>query len=136
MRPGPPPTPCRARAASSIQLAVASPPASELKENRAIPARKVRRRPSRSPDAGPEQEQAAEGEDVGVEDPRQRGAREAEAALDVGQGDVDDGGVEHHHQLGGEDDGQHDGGMAAPPARSPGGDLRLGPLTTAFPLVS
>ena len=48
-----PPTPCRARAASSIQLAVASPPASELTENRAMPARKVRRRPSRSPDRAP-----------------------------------------------------------------------------------
>ena len=48
-----PPAPCRARAASSIQLAVASPPASELKVNRAIPAKKVRRRPSRSPERAP-----------------------------------------------------------------------------------
>jgi hypothetical protein len=37
-----------------------------------------------------------------------------EAALDVGQGDIHDGGVEHHHQLGREYHGEHHGGMAAP----------------------
>ena len=56
--------------------------------------------------AGPEQQQAAEGEQVGVEDPGQLASGEAEALLDVGQGDVDDGRVEDHHQLGGQDDEQ------------------------------
>ena len=66
--------------------------------------------------SGTEQQQAAEGEHVGVQHPRQRRVREAEAALDMGQGHVHDGGVEHHHQLGGEDDPEDYGGMAAPPA--------------------
>ena len=30
---------------------------------------------------------------------------------------------------------EDDGGMAAPPARPLAGDLRLGPLTSTFPLV-
>ncbi len=60
---------------------------------------------------GPEKQESAEGEDVGVEHPRQRVRRESEVLLDVGKGDVDDRGVEHDHQLGCEDDGQEQRAM-------------------------
>ena len=53
--------------------------------------------------SGSEQEEASEGEDVGVQDPREGARREAQALLDVRQGNVDDGGVEYDHQLGGQD---------------------------------
>ena len=44
-----PPTPCRARAASSQACVVANPPSSEATENRMIPAMNTRRRPRMSP---------------------------------------------------------------------------------------
>ncbi len=47
------PAPCRARAARSIQPETANPPNSELTVKRAMPARKVRRRPRRSPERAP-----------------------------------------------------------------------------------
>ena len=53
-----------------------------------------------------EQQQAAEGERVGVHHPRQAAPAEAEVGLDVGQRDVHDGAVEHDHQLGAADDGE------------------------------
>src|SRR6185312_11597459 len=74
----------------------------------ATPAEQVTR-------AGPQQEEAAEGEDVRIEHPRQRRVREVQAALDVGERDIDDGGVEDDHQLGGQNDGQYNRRMSAPP---------------------
>ncbi len=58
--------------------------------------------------AGPaaEQQQPAERERVGVDDPLQVAAGEAERVLDVRQGHVHDGRVEHHHELRGRNDGQ------------------------------
>ncbi len=56
------------------------------------------------PDASAEQQPAAEGPGVGVEDPGQAGAAEVQAALDVRQRHVDDGGVDADHQVGGDDD--------------------------------
>jgi hypothetical protein len=47
------PTPWRARADRSIQPETAKPPKSELTVKMAMPARKVRRRPSRSPERAP-----------------------------------------------------------------------------------
>src|SRR5438128_2564509 len=55
-------------------------------------------------DAPAEQQQTAEGERVGVEDPGQAGAAEAEVLLDVRQRYVDDGGIDADHQVGGDDD--------------------------------
>ena len=52
--------------------------------------------------AAGQQEQAAEGQHVGVDDPGEGGGAEAEVGLDGRQGDVDDGGVEHDHELGGD----------------------------------
>ncbi len=48
-----PPTPCRARAPSSQAWSVANPPSSEASEKIKMPAMKIRRRPSRSPDLPP-----------------------------------------------------------------------------------
>ena len=127
----------------------ARPPTSELSgeqgdagQEDAAPAEQV---------AGPgaEEQQPAEGEDVGVEHPRQPAAREAAAPLDVGQGHVHDGGVEHHHELGREDDEEEHRRVpeAAPerPRRSGGRSWPLRArrareswraLTSTFPLVS
>ena len=50
------------------------------------------------PDPPGEQQQAAEGDQVCVDHPREVVLREAEVHLDGGQGDVDDRRVEHDHQ--------------------------------------
>jgi hypothetical protein len=56
--------------------------------------------------AAAEQEQTAEGDRVGVHDPLQAGAGEVERALHMRQRHIDDGAVEHDHQLGGCNDHQ------------------------------
>ncbi len=119
------PTPWRARAARSIQPATANPPRSELIEKMAMPARKVRRRPRRSPDRAPEEEEAAEGEQVGIQDPGEPTPGEPEARLDVREGDVDDRGVQHHHELGGEDHEEEHRGLGEP-ARVAAPEARMG----------
>ena len=67
-----------------------------------------------------QQQEAAEGEQVGVDDPGQRGLREAEVGADRGQGDVHDALVEHDHQVA---QAEHVEGQPAaastPPARRP-----------------
>jgi hypothetical protein len=60
--------------------------------------------------AGAEQQQSAEGEGVRVHDPGQVLRGEPQGAFDVVQGDVDDGGVEHHHQLACQDHGEDEPG--------------------------
>jgi hypothetical protein len=57
-------------------------------------------------DPAAEQEQGAEGQRVGGDDPLARAFGEAERFLGRGKGDVDDRRVEHHHQLGDPEDGQ------------------------------
>jgi hypothetical protein len=59
---------------------------------------------------GAEEEQAPEGEGVGVEHPGQARAREPERRLDLRQGDVHDRRVEHDHELAGEDGGKDEAG--------------------------
>jgi hypothetical protein len=73
--------------------------------------------------AGPaaQQQETAEGERVGVDDPLQARAGEAERVLNVRQGDVHDGGVEHHHQLGRGDDHKGKAEAALGRARGRGG---------------
>ena len=51
-----------------------------------------------------EQQQSAEGDDVGVEHPRQRLGGEAELGLHVGEGDADDRRVHDDDELGGGDE--------------------------------
>ena len=53
-----------------------------------------------------QEEEAAEGDEVGVDDPGQAGLAEAQALLDVGEGHVDDGTVEGVHEHGQADDDQ------------------------------
>ena len=105
------PTPCMARLASSIQLSAANPPTSELREKIAMPSRNVRRRPRRSPARAPSNKQPAEGEDVAVQHPGQAGAGEAQAPLDVRQGNVHNRGVEDDHELGCKNDEQEHRGV-------------------------
>src|SRR5690606_11450136 len=57
-----------------------------------------------------EQQQSSEGQQVGVDHPRASRVGEAEAVLDLGEGDVDDRAVQHHHQLAGQDHGECDAG--------------------------
>ena len=100
------PTPCRARADRSIQPERASPPKSELDgedgdagQEGPAPAEEVA-------GACAQEQEAAEGEQVAVDDPGELAPREAEPLLDVRQGDVDDGGVQDDHQLGRQNDEQ------------------------------
>ena len=93
------PRPCRPRAASSRPSLVARPPSSEAtpkidQADHEDPATSVE-----VTEAAAEQQQAAEGQRVAGDDPGQVGAGDVEVGLDVGQRDVDDGAVEHHHQL-------------------------------------
>jgi hypothetical protein len=67
--------------------------------------------------AATEQQQPAEGQGVGVQHPGQVGGGEAEGLLDLGQGDIHDGHVQYHHELGRRDDRQRHGGVVAPPCR-------------------
>ena len=64
----------------------------------ARPTRKTRRWPEQVADPPREQQQTAEGDQVGVDDPGEVALGEAEAVLDRGQGDVDDRRVEDDHQ--------------------------------------
>jgi hypothetical protein len=58
-------------------------------------------------DLAAQQQEAAEGQGVGGDDPRQVAvAGDLERGGDVGQGDVDDGGVENDHQLRDRDHGE------------------------------
>ena len=54
-----------------------------------------------------EQQEPSEEQRVGVEHPRQVLLGEADVALDARQRDVHDARVEHHHELGHRDDGEH-----------------------------
>ena len=75
---------------------------------------------------GTEQEQAAEGQGVGVLDPGQSGGGEVEGPVDVGQGGDDDGGVEDDHQVGGEDDASTTVGLRVGPGSEGGCRGRVG----------
>ena len=63
-------------------------------------------------DPSAEQEEAAVGEDVAVDDPLQALLAEAEVALDRRQGDIEDRGVEDVHEL--DEAEQEQDGDAAP----------------------
>jgi len=67
-----------------------------------------------------EQQQPAERQGIRVDHPLQAAAGESQGGLNVRQRDVDDGRVEHDHQLGGRDDQQ---GQAEAAAAVLGADL-------------
>ena len=58
------------------------------------------------PEPTAEQQQATEGQGITGDDPGQAGIAEAEVSFDERQGNVGDGAVEHHHQLGRRDEHQ------------------------------
>src|SRR3982751_6379913 len=72
-------------------------------------------------EAAAQEEEAAAGEQVGVDDPDQRRLAEAEVGADRRQRDVDDGRVEHDH-----DDAEADDGEREPAARKRGRGGRHG----------
>jgi hypothetical protein len=57
-------------------------------------------------DTAAEQQQPTEGKDVSIDDPRQRGRRDSQLALDARQRNVGDGVIEDEHQLCRRDDDQ------------------------------
>ena len=106
-----PPTPCRARAASSCHGLLGE-SAEQRGEGEQQDAEDED--PAAAEDvAGPaaEQQQAAEGERVGVDAPRTGSVVEKSSALWMcGQRDVHDRGVENHHELAGGDDDEGERG--------------------------
>jgi hypothetical protein len=79
----------------------ASPRAREAIVKIINPATSTRRRPKEIRRAASEQQEPAECQDVGVDDPRQRVLREAQVALDRRQGNVHDRLVQHDHERAG-----------------------------------
>jgi hypothetical protein len=73
--------------------------------------------------AGAEEQQATKGEAVGVEHPGQSRGAEPERGLHVRQRDVHDAHVEHHHELGDQDDGEDQAGSSRAPFRARPGRL-------------
>ena len=74
-----------------------------------------------------EQEEASEGQQVGVDDPRERGLGEAEVLADRGEGDADDGHVEDDHQIA---EAEHEEGQPARAVVHRGHERR--PFPTVF----
>lgn len=91
-----PNTPCRARAVSSMPALMATPPRAEAGP-KPITEGPLAADGVADPAAG--QQQSAEGEHVGGDDPLPVAVGDAERPLGGGQGDVHDGGVHRDHQL-------------------------------------
>ncbi len=107
------PTPCNARDVTSSHGAWAK-PAGERGEREQAQAGHEDAAPAQHvSQTSAEQQQAAEGEAVGVEHPRQRGRAEMQIRGDVRQGDVHDRGIQHEHQLTDEHDPHPDRRVAA-----------------------
>ena len=98
----------RARAAMSVTWFWAKPPIRLAPVKRTRPNRKIRRRPRRSAKPAAEEQESAKGERVGGDHPLEVGFAEAEVLLDGRERHIDDGDVEHHHELGQADDGEYD----------------------------
>ena len=75
---------------------------------------------------GTEEQQAPEGQGVAADDPRQLGRGEVERVLDVGKRDVHDRAVEDHHQLGRQDDEEHERRVARTTQRQARDDAAAG----------
>ncbi len=100
------PTPWSDRAAIRVAWLLAKPPSRLAPVNRTSPTRKMRRRPNRSASRPPSSRRPPKVERVGGDHPLEVGRAEAQVLLDGRQGDVDDGDVEHDHELGQADDPQ------------------------------
>ena len=118
-----PPMPCTKRAAISSDWLSARPHASEATREQADAGEEDAPAPDQVAEAPRQQQQPAEGDQVGVDDPREARRGEAQVVLDRGQRDVDDRHVEHDHQ---HPDAQHVQRDPAPSsaARRPASRLR------------
>ena len=101
-----PPMPCTARATTSGSCALARPQASEASGEEDDADHEHAPVAVQVAEPAAEQEEAAAGQQVGVDDPDQRRLGEAEVGADRGQRDVDDRHVEHDHQHAEADDAE------------------------------
>ncbi len=102
-----PKAPCSARAATSIPNDCARPPIAEATAKPVSPPMKRPLAAEEIAELAAQQQQAAEGEGVGGDDPLPAVGREVQRALRRGQRDVHDRRVEHDHQLRDPEQGQH-----------------------------
>ena len=102
------PTPWTARDAIRTSALSARPQASEASVKRMRPTTKISRRPRRSASSPAEQQEAAEGDRVGRDDPLHGRLRDVQVDLDRRNRDVDDRDVEHGHEERGADDREHE----------------------------
>ena len=93
-----PPMPWMKRATISTDWLSATPQASEAAVKSAEPGEEDVAAAEQVAEPPGQQQQAAEGDQVGVDDPGEARLREAEVGLDRGQGDVHDRRVEDDHQ--------------------------------------
>ena len=93
-----PPRPCTARAAISQAWVCASPQASEATREQRDAEQEQLAVAVQVAEPAAEQQEAAEGEHVGVDHPDQRGLGELQVRADRRQRHVHDRGVEHDHQ--------------------------------------
>ena len=93
------PRPCTARAAISAPSDSAKPPTSEASANRIRPPHEHPPAAEQVGEPPAEQQEAAEGEHVGVDDPGEVVLGEVEGGADRRQRDVDDRGVEDDDEL-------------------------------------
>ena len=93
-----PPTPCTARAAISMPCEVARPQHERGDREEGDPGQEEPPVAEQVAEPAAEQQEAAEGEQVRVHDPRERGLGEAEIVPDRRQRDVHDRRVEDDHQ--------------------------------------
>ena len=94
-----PPRPWTARAATSIPCDVARPQASEATREERDADQEQPPVAEQVAEPAAQQQEAAEGQQVGVHDPGERGLGEAEVVPDRRQRDVHDRRVEHDHQV-------------------------------------
>ena len=91
----------------------AAPPRADAAANATSAIRNVSLAPDDVADAAAQQQQAAERQGVGGDDPLPLAVVEAEVGLRGRQRDVHDGGVEHDHQLGDRHDDEHEPAVVA-----------------------
>ena len=103
-----PPIPWSRRAPISIPWLSASPHRTDAAVNRTRPVRNTFLRPDQVAEPAGQQQEAAEGDQVAVDHPREVRLGEVQVALDRGQRDVHDRRVEDHHQLAEAEHGERD----------------------------
>ena len=126
------PSPWSARAPISIPELVERPSSSEAAVKTTRPTEEEALAPEQVAGAAAEQQEAAEDERVGVDDPLEVRLGQAEVFLDRRQRDVHDGRVEHDHELREADEDEDDPGIRRVALhRTPILSGRVSPLTVA-----